>query len=178
MWRLHECFSHVPLFALLQTVALPAPVPMDFSRQEYWRGLPFPSPGHPLTQGSSPCLLHLCWQTDSFPLMPPGKPILRGGYTILQESDVWRAGWKDKHWKPKLSDLEWVIQPSWASVSPLSDAVGVILLPWSLFVRLIHICIEITYVKNNRQPAVYSAKEAAQGSPVWLDLFPHPHTSC
>ena len=27
------------------TVALQAPLSMDFSRQEYWSGLPFPSPG-------------------------------------------------------------------------------------------------------------------------------------
>ena len=31
---------------------------MGFSRQEYWRGLPFPSPGNFLTQGSNPGLLH------------------------------------------------------------------------------------------------------------------------
>ena len=29
-----------------QTVACQAPLPMGFSRQEYWRGLPFPSPMH------------------------------------------------------------------------------------------------------------------------------------
>ena len=32
--------------------------PWDFPRQEYWRGLPFPSPGNFPTQGSSPGLLH------------------------------------------------------------------------------------------------------------------------
>ena len=35
---------------------------MGFSRQEYWRGLPFPSPGVFLTQGSNPGLPH-CRQT-------------------------------------------------------------------------------------------------------------------
>ena len=38
-------FSHVQLFAALQTVARQAPLSMGFSRQEYWSGLPFPSPG-------------------------------------------------------------------------------------------------------------------------------------
>ena len=33
-------FSHVQLFATLWTVACQAPLPMGFSRQEYWRGLP------------------------------------------------------------------------------------------------------------------------------------------
>ena len=45
---------------------------MGFSRQEYWSGLPFPSPGIFLTQGSNPrlsCLLHR--QVDS---LPSGKP--------------------------------------------------------------------------------------------------------
>ena len=31
---------------------------MEFSRQEYWSGLPFPSPGDLLIQGSNPVLLH------------------------------------------------------------------------------------------------------------------------
>ena len=37
--------SCVQLFAILWTVARSAPPPMGFSRQEYWSGLPFPSPG-------------------------------------------------------------------------------------------------------------------------------------
>ena len=37
--------SHVWLFAAPWIVVHQAPLPMEFSRQEYWRGLPFPSPG-------------------------------------------------------------------------------------------------------------------------------------
>ena len=37
--------SRVPVFATLWTVAHQAPLSMGFSRQESWRGLPFPSPG-------------------------------------------------------------------------------------------------------------------------------------
>ena len=40
-----SCFSHVWLFATLWTVALQAPLSLGFSRQEYWSGLPWPSPG-------------------------------------------------------------------------------------------------------------------------------------
>ena len=40
------------------TVARQAPLSMGFSRQEYWSGLPFPSPGIFLTQESNPGLLH------------------------------------------------------------------------------------------------------------------------
>ena len=38
-------FSHVWLFATPQTVACQAPLSMGFSRQEYWSGLPLPTPG-------------------------------------------------------------------------------------------------------------------------------------
>ena len=37
--------SRVRLFATPGTVACQAPLPMGFSRQDYWSGLPFPSPG-------------------------------------------------------------------------------------------------------------------------------------
>ena len=47
---------------------------MGFLRQEYWSGLPFPSPG--LTQGSNPHLLQ--WQADWLPLSYLGSPTLKG----------------------------------------------------------------------------------------------------
>ena len=39
-------FSRVRLCATPQTAAHQAPPPLEFSRQEYWSGLPFPSPMH------------------------------------------------------------------------------------------------------------------------------------
>ena len=43
---LSKCvLSHVQLFATPWTAARQAPLSMGFSRQEYWSGLPFPSPG-------------------------------------------------------------------------------------------------------------------------------------
>ena len=73
----NECmcchFSHVWLFATLQTVAHKAPLSMGFSRQEYWSGLLLQ--GIFTTQGSDPHLLHLLHQeAGSLPLVPPGKP--------------------------------------------------------------------------------------------------------
>ena len=53
-----KSLNHVQLFATPWSVALQAPPSMEFSRQEYWSGLPFPSPGDLLTQGSNPGLLH------------------------------------------------------------------------------------------------------------------------
>ena len=40
-----NCFSCVQFFATSWTVARQAPLSMGFSKQEYWSGLPFPSPG-------------------------------------------------------------------------------------------------------------------------------------
>ena len=37
--------SHVRLFATPRNIAHQAPLCMEFSRQEFWSGLPFPSPG-------------------------------------------------------------------------------------------------------------------------------------
>ena len=49
-----------------------APLSMGFSRQEYWSGLPFPSPG----EFPYPGIKHRSssFQADSFPSEPPGKP--------------------------------------------------------------------------------------------------------
>ena len=54
-----SCFSHVRLFATLWTVVCQAPLSMGFSRQEYWSGLPFLSPGDlpdPEIEPGSPAL--------------------------------------------------------------------------------------------------------------------------
>ena len=58
----------------LQThgLAYHAPLSMEFSRQEYWSGLPFPSPGDLPDQGIKPGSLAL--QADALPSEPQGKP--------------------------------------------------------------------------------------------------------
>ena len=40
-----QLLSHVKLFVTPLTVAHKAPLSKELSRQEYWRGLPFPTPG-------------------------------------------------------------------------------------------------------------------------------------
>ena len=50
-------FSSVQLFATLWTAALQAPLSMGFSRQAYWSGLPFPSPGDLPDPGIKPTSL-------------------------------------------------------------------------------------------------------------------------
>ena len=68
-----KSFSCVCVFATPWTVAYQAPPSMGFSRQEYWSGLPFPSPGDlpdPGIKPRSPVL-----QADALLSEPPGKPI-------------------------------------------------------------------------------------------------------
>ena len=67
-----KSLSRVRLFATPWRVAYQAPRSMGFSRQEYWSGLPFPSPGdlpNPVIEPGSPVL-----QTDALPSEPLGKP--------------------------------------------------------------------------------------------------------
>ena len=49
-----KSLSHVQLFATPWTVAYQAPQSMEFSRQEYWSGSPFPSPGDLPNPGIEP----------------------------------------------------------------------------------------------------------------------------
>ena len=56
----------------------PVPWSIEFSRQEYWSGLPFPSPGDlpdPGIEPRSPAL-----QADTLTSEPPGKPKRGRGY--------------------------------------------------------------------------------------------------
>ena len=66
-----------------------APPSMRFSRQEYWRGLPFPSPGDlpdPGIEYSSPAL-----QADTLTSEPPGQTpksvVLKNKFILIQPAD-------------------------------------------------------------------------------------------
>ena len=64
------CVSHVQFFVIPWTVAHQALLSLEFSRQEYWWGLPFPSPGDLPNPGIEP------WSSvfqDSLPSEPPGS---------------------------------------------------------------------------------------------------------
>ena len=70
-----KSLSRVRLFATPWTVAYQAPPSMGFSRQEYWSGLPFPSPEDlpdPGIEPKSPAL-----QADSLLSEPPGGACLK-----------------------------------------------------------------------------------------------------
>ena len=70
-----QLLSCVQLFVTLHMTACQAPLTMEFSRQGYWRRLPFPPPGIFMIQGSNPFLLCLLqWQVVSLPLHHLGSP--------------------------------------------------------------------------------------------------------
>ena len=68
----------------LWTVACSAPLSMEFTRQAYWNGLLFPTPGdlpHTRIEPRSPAL-----QASSLPFNPLGKPISLSSNFYLQTS--------------------------------------------------------------------------------------------
>ena len=68
--------SHVQFFATPWTAAHQAPLSMEFSRQDYWSGLPLPTPGalpDPGIEPDSPASLVMAGRF--FTPEPPGKPI-------------------------------------------------------------------------------------------------------
>ena len=80
-----KSLSHVRLFVIPWTIACQAPVSMGFSRQEYWSGLPFASPGdlpHTVIEPGFPAL----WG-DSIPTEPPGKPQYQAQWPLQNPHD-------------------------------------------------------------------------------------------
>ena len=81
------------------------PLSMEFSRQEYWSGLPYLSAGH---------LLH--WQEDSLPAEPQGK--LKntgvGSLSLLQ----WIFPTQESNWVPCITGRFFT---SWATREDLSE---------------------------------------------------------
>ena len=81
-----KSLSRVRLFATPWTLAYQAPPSLGFSRQDYWTGVPFPSPGdlpNPGIEPGSPVL-----QADALLSEPPGKSLLvwcksNCGFTLL-----------------------------------------------------------------------------------------------
>ena len=64
------------------TVAYQAPPSMGFSRQEYWSGLPFPSPRDLPNPGIKPGSPE--FQADALPSEPPGKPKEKEGKGVMK----------------------------------------------------------------------------------------------
>ena len=104
--REREGESHSVVFnssATSWTVACQAPLSTGFSRQEYWYGLPFPSPGDLPNPGIEPKCPTL--QADSLPSEPPEKPNQRPTFHLSGTHCVLGVmlgiGWPNLMEKPK-----------------------------------------------------------------------------
>ena len=75
VYVLMNCYllSRLQLFATPWTITHQNPLSMEFSRQEYWSGLPFPSPGNLSDPGIEP--RSPTFQADALSSAPPGKPL-------------------------------------------------------------------------------------------------------
>ena len=77
-----KLLSRIRLFATPWIVAYQVPPSMGFFRQEYWNGLPVPSPGDlpdPGIEPRSPAL-----QADALLSEPPGKPKEKEGEGVMK----------------------------------------------------------------------------------------------
>ena len=81
-----QSLSRIRLFVTPRTVACQASLSMEFSRQEYWGGLPFPSPGDLPNQWFEPTSPALAG--GFFTSQLPGKPMI--SFTVAQEYQI---GW-------------------------------------------------------------------------------------
>ena len=85
----HVCaqsLSRAWLFATRWTIVRQTPLPMEFSRQKYWNGFPFPPPGHlpePEIEPASPALAGRFFITE-----PLRKPIIWNGSSWSQTSHL------------------------------------------------------------------------------------------
>ena len=84
------------LFVTPWTVACQTPLSMEFFRQEYWSGEPFPSPGIFPTQGSNPSLLHCRWSL--YHLGHQGSPAQVHTTSIFPHCLVWNSLRREFSW--------------------------------------------------------------------------------
>ena len=84
-----QLLSRVRLSVAPWTVAHQVPLFMGSSRQEYWSGWPFPSPGNLPDSGTEPRSPIL--QAYSLPSKPPGKPMWTKDHVTLCKEKVTRS---------------------------------------------------------------------------------------
>ena len=104
----------IRLFATPWTVAHQAPLSMGFSRQDYWSGLRFHSPGDlpdPGIEPGSPAL-----RADALPSDPPGKPKKHGNPSAKEHPNVSLLTALDlpvTWWPHTISAIDVVISVKW-----------------------------------------------------------------
>ena len=79
--------SHVRLFVTPWTIAHQVPLSMEFSKQQYWSGLPFPTPGDRPDPGIEPTTsVSPALPGGFFTTEPPGTPLLKHQFSSVTQS--------------------------------------------------------------------------------------------
>jgi len=112
-----KSFSHVWLLATPWTAAYQAPRSMGFSRQEYWSGVPLPSPSQCSAATAAKSLQSCPTLCDPIDGSPPGSPIpgILQARTLEWVAISFSNAWK---WKVKVKSLSRV----WPSATPWTAA--------------------------------------------------------
>ena len=106
--------SCLTLYDLMDYIAYQAPLSMEFSRQEHWSWLPFPSPGYPPNpeiEPGSPAL-----QAVSLPSEPPGKSKNTGAGSLSLLQWIFptqESNWGILHCRQILYQLSYQGSPRW-----------------------------------------------------------------
>ena len=112
--------------ATLRSVVCQSPLYMRFSRQEYWSGLPFSSPGDLPNSGIKPrlfCVLHR--QVGSLPLAQLGKLCIKNVCQLLSCVQLFTIPWTIDHQAPLSVKFSW--QEYWSGLPFPSTRIE----PWS-----------------------------------------------
>ena len=100
-------FNHVRFFVTPWTVACQAPLSMGFSRQEYWSGLPCPTPGDLPDPGIKPVsLASPALAGGFFTTEPPGK---HHALQSLSRVQLFVTPWTAAHQAPLSINNSWSV---------------------------------------------------------------------
>ena len=112
--------------ATLRSVVCQSPLSMRFSRQEYWSGLPFSSPGDLPNSGIKPRLFCvLPWQVGSLPLVQLGKLCIKNVCQLLSCVQLFTIPWTIDYQAPLSVKFSW--QEYWSGLPFPSTRIK----PWS-----------------------------------------------
>ena len=124
-----QLLSHAWLFETLKTIACQAPLSMGFSRQEYWRGWPLPSPGDlPKPRVKAESLVSPALADKFSTIEPHGKPLMDHSREAFMFNEV--EG-QCKEFSDKLSwsrcfvwlcDEEKIHQTGWSSITSRGES--------------------------------------------------------
>ena len=147
-----------------------APLSMEFSRQEYWNGLPFPSPGdlpNPGTEPRSPAL-----QADSLLSEPPRKPTYKD-----RELLIIRLPWFVLAWLPPTDLRTTVLYSSVATLWKSSFHSGFYSLPQASTSRVASMVLQSSTATLASAPTFPSSPLSLQPHSPYTELFSALSTS-